>query len=75
MITPFEHRVKTCIEAYQRLRIIHEELNAVARDFKSVHWTPAFDHSGRFIGMLLAENGRELLASDSSVKIGNREWR
>ena len=36
MITPFEHRVKTCIEAYQRLRIIHEELNAAARDFKSV---------------------------------------
>ena len=75
MMTPFENRVKHCIESYQRLRMVHEELNAAARDFKSAHWTPAFDHNGRFIGMLLAVNGRELLASDSCVKIGNKEWR
>ena len=55
--------------------MVHEELNSAARDFKSAHWTPAFDHNGMFIGMLLAENGRELLASDSCVKIGKKEWR
>jgi len=75
MMTPFEHRVKHCIEFYHRLRIVHEELNTASRDFKSTHWTPAFDNNGRFVGMLLAENGRELLATDSSVKLGNREWR
>ena len=75
MMTPFEHRVKHCIEFYQRLRMVHEDLNAVAREFKSALWSPAFDHNGRFVGMLLAENGHELLASDSCVKIGNKEWR
>jgi len=75
MMTPFEQRVKHCIESYQRLRMVHEELNAAARDFKSAHWTPAFDHNGRFVGMLLADNGRELLASESRVKIGSKEWR
>ena len=75
MMTPFEHRVKHCIDFYHRLRMVHEELNSLARDFKSAHWTPAFDHNGMFIGMLLAENGRELLASDSCVKIGKKEWR
>ena len=75
MMTPFEQRVKHCIESYQRLRMVHDELNAAAREFKCAHWTPAFDHNGGFVGMLLAENGREILASESRVKIGSKEWR
>ena len=75
MSTPFENRVKQRIDVNQRLRLVHEELNRAARDFRAAHWTPAFDHNGRFVGMLLADGGRELLASDSTVKIGNREWR
>jgi len=55
--------------------MVHEELNSAARQFNSAHWTPVFDHNGRFVGMLLAGNGCDLLASESCVKIGNKEWR
>jgi hypothetical protein len=75
MLTPFEHLVKRCINTYHRLRAVHPDLDRMARDFNSPHWLAAFDENGHFVGAVRLNGSAELIASESSVRIGNKEWR
>jgi hypothetical protein len=79
MISPFEHRVKHCIELYPAFAHGSSRSSTPQRGISNLAaLAPAFDPQWQVCGMLLAEDGRELLASDSSVKIGKKEcvsWR
>jgi hypothetical protein len=75
MMTPFEQCVKRCVNTYQRLRAQHSDLRAAVQSFPDGCWSPAFDESGRFMGVIRFDGGHRLIASESSVRIDNREWR
>jgi hypothetical protein len=75
MMTPFEQSVQRCINNYQRLRAVHPDLDRAAREFTSTHWFVAFDEYGHLVGAVRAEGTRQLIASESSVRIEKKEWR
>jgi hypothetical protein len=75
MMTPFEQCVKRCINTYQRLRAQHPDLRTAVQSFPDTCWLPAFDDSGRFMGVVRSEGNHRLTASESFVRIDHKEWR
>ncbi len=75
MLTPFEHLVKRCIDSFQRLRAVHPELDRAARGFHSPYWTAAFDENGQFVGVVRTDGTREIIASETGVRVAGKEWR
>ena len=73
-MTPFEQTVKRCIGTYQRLRSQYNDLRAATAEPAGFYWHAAFDSAGNFVGMVRSDSNPSIVASATSVRVGNREW-